>query len=199
MNKIFFDRFYNEFYPNLGPRKNSFEKAFKYLEQKNQSKYLIVETGTTRADNLEGEGNSTILFDFYINSAKTGTLYSIDNYPEACEYARSVTSFKTNIVLNDSVAFLANFPNIEDIDLLYLDSFDINPLVFHEPQLHALKELTAVYAKLKPGCLIVIDDNIIEEDNIIHNIGKGRYVMDFFNHASAEVLFNEYQIGVIKK
>ena len=199
MNKIFFDRFYNEFYPNLGPRKNSFEKAFKYLEQKNQSKYLIVETGTTRADNLEGEGNSTILFDFYINSAKTGTLYSIDNYPEACEYARSVTSFKTNIVLNDSVAFLVNFPNIEDIDLLYLDSFDINPLVFHEPQLHALKELTAIYAKLKPGCLIVIDDNIIQEDNIIYDIGKGKYVMDFFNHASAEILFNEYQIGVIKK
>jgi predicted methyltransferase len=199
MNKIFFDRFYNEFYPNLGKRKNSFEKIFKYLEQKNQNKYLIVETGTTRTDNLEGEGNSTILFDFYINSTKTGILYSIDNDLTACSYSRNVTSAKTNVVINDSVAFLANFPNIEEIDLLYLDSFDINPLIFHESQLHALKELTAVYAKLKPGCLIVIDDNIIQEDNMIHDIGKGRYIMDFFNHVNAEILFNGYQIGIIKE
>jgi len=57
--------------------------------------------------------------------------------------------------------------------------------------MHHLKELTTIYAKLKPGCLIVIDDNFEGE-------GKGRYVAEFLEETGAKLYFNDYQIGYIK-
>jgi hypothetical protein len=62
----------------------------------------------------------------------------------------------------------------------------------HLSSLHHLKELAAVYAKLKPGCLIVVDDNN-------NGVGKGQYVSDFLNNSNdSTLLFDDYQIGYIK-
>ena len=76
-------------------------------------------------------------------------------------------------------------------DNLILDSFDLDWNNTHPSSLHHLKELTTVYSKLKPGCLIVVDDN--------HNgLGKGQYVADFLSNVNDRLYFNEYQIGYIK-
>ena len=70
-------------------------------------------------------------------------------------------------------------------------TFDVDFRNPHVSALHHLKELTTVYSKLKPGCLIVVDDN--------HNgLGKGQYVADFLSNVNDRLYFNEYQIGYIK-
>lgn len=188
-----FSKIMNEkFYPLLGKREKTFRMMFDYLNSLNKDKYLIVETGTTRyTDNIQGDGASTIMFDLYCNTEKNGLVYTVDINPSACALVRTQTSPKTIVSLNDSVKFLATFPNPEDIDLLYLDSFDLDWNNPHPSSLHHLKELAAVYSKLKPGCLIVVDDN--------HNgLGKGQYVVDFLNNVNDKLFFDEYQIGYIK-
>ena len=187
-----FEEFYTKFYPYLDHRAGTNEKMLRYLDSLNKDKYLIVETGTTRdPGNIASEGNSTLIFDLYCNH-RNGTLYSVDLSDWSCSQARKVTSNKTIICLSDSVKFLNEFPNPEDIDLLYLDSLDVYWYNPNPSSLHHLKELTAVYAKLKRGCLIVIDDND-------QGIGKGQYVAEFLEDVGAELYFNEYQIGYIKK
>lgn len=93
--------------------------------------------------------------------------------------------------LDDSVKFLHGFETPEEIDLLYLDSFDLEWENPHPSSLHHLKELTAVYSKLKPGCLIVVDDNQ-------SGLGKGQYIVDFLNNVNDKKYFDDYQIGYIK-
>lgn len=180
------------FYPYLKRREKTFRLIFEYLDSLNNENYLIVETGTTRYyGNIEGDGSSTVMFDLYCNSEKNGRVYSVDNDPSACKISKAQTSDKTAVCLDDSVKFLHGFETPEEIDLLYLDSFDLEWENPHPSSLHHLKELTAVYSKLKPGCLIVVDDNQ-------SGLGKGQYVVDFLNNVNDKKYFDEYQIGYIK-
>ena len=193
MDLDFFKLYYSNYYPFLNQRQNTFTQMFMYLESLNKEKYLIVETGTTRdINNLEGEGNSTILFDLYLNHQKDGVLYTVDISPTNCAVAQKHVSNKTTVILGDSVNFLHKFPNPEDIDLLYLDSFDFNRDDPHPSSFHHMQELTAIYSKLKSGCLIVIDDNF-------NGMGKGKYVAEFLDNVGDKLYFNEYQVGYIKK
>ena len=187
----FQENFNQKYYPYLQQRSNTFKVMFEYLDSLSKDKYLIVETGTTRTVNNFGDGNSTIMFDEYCQIT-TGTTHTVDLSPEACKVARENTSNNTIVVLNDSVKFLHEFPNPEDIDLLYLVSYDLawnNP---HPSAMHHIKELTAIYSKLNPNCLIVVDDNA-------NGKGKGQYVAEFLNEVGAELLFDEYQIGYRKQ
>jgi hypothetical protein len=189
---IFLQIMESKFYPYLGKREKTFKLMFEYLDSLNKDKYLIVETGTTRYyNNIEGDGASTLMFDTYCNTRKNGIVYTVDTSPSACELVREQVSSKTIVCLNDSVKFLAEFPNPENIDLLYLDSFDLDWNNPHPSSLHHMKEITAVYSRLKPGCLIVVDDNA-------NGLGKGKYVVDFLINVGDREYFNDYQIGYIK-
>ena len=188
--------FVNEiFMPNYSPllwqRADSFKIIFQELEKMNKAKYLLVETGTSRArDSWTGDGQSTRLYDHFVNFYD-GKVFSVDISEDACSVAREMVSNKSSVVCSDSVNFLNNFPNPEDIDLLYLDSFDLDWNNVHPSAFHHIKELCAIYARLPKGCIIVVDDN--NQDK-----GKGIYVKQFLTHLGAECLFNLYQIGFKK-
>ena len=203
MSSNFFDIFYSKYYPILGKRKDTFKQIFTYLDSLNQESYLIVETGTLRVlDSFSEEGNATLLFDLYLNTEKDGILYSIDIDPTNCETSNSNTSDKTVVILGDSVKTLSKITNPEKIDLLYLDSMDWNshPDAAHYSSLHHIKELTTVYAKLKPGCLIVVDDcySYDEYGTPYLGGGKGEYINQFFKEIGLDPYFENYQIGYIK-
>jgi predicted O-methyltransferase YrrM len=185
--------FENEYAPILGKRAYTFRTLFRYLGNIGiDTRVTIVETGTTRyPDNFIGDGCSTILFDRFLES-RNGILYTVDIDPRACEAARSVTSQKTMVVIGDSVSFLASFSSPETIDVLYLDSYDFDVNNPHLSAFHHMKELTAIYAKLKSGCLIVVDDNF--EDGV----GKGMYVREFLHNVGAKLVFDDYQICFMK-
>lgn len=184
--------YFQEIKPQLGSREKTFEKIFKYLNT--ISDPIIVETGTYREENnYKGDGCSTLLFDNYTKFCG-GSLLSVDNDPKACELARKSTGNTTTVIESDSVEFLGTLCGY--IDLLYLDSYNIKDW-FNDwaPASHHLKELFAVKEAIKPGTLIVVDDNIIAPDG--RRLGKGRLVHELMDAIGILPHFDDYQIGWI--
>ena len=183
----FLDHFDKTYFVKLNKRAKTFRKLFELLEEKNKDYYLIVETGCSRTkDNYSGDGMSTVLFDEFVNFYD-GQVISVDISEVNCNLARSLVSDKTEIFCGDSVNFLWNLNPSEDIDLLYLDSFDINFNKPHPAMLHHLKELCAVVGKLKKDVIIAVDDNIEKS-------GKGGYIANFMENLGYKKVIDEYQI-----
>jgi hypothetical protein len=177
--------------PRLNKRAETFEQIFDYLERIVDP--VIVETGTYREENnYEGDGCSTLLFDQYV-AAYGGVLWSVDNDPKACDLATAETDHAI-VVCQDSVEFLASLEG--KVDLLYLDSYNIADWNHDcEPAAHHLKELFAARHCLKPGTLIVIDDNIVTPQG--KRLGKGRLVYELFEALGGEPYLDAYQVGWI--
>jgi hypothetical protein len=174
----------------LHHRADSFEIMFQLLEKKSEKNFTIVETGTSRQpNNWRGDGQSTILWDRFVY-LYDGMVFSVDISMENCQAAASQCSPKTTLVCSDSVSFL-NQVGLADVDLLYMDSFDVDFNAPHPSALHHLKELCASWCKLKSGCIIAVDD---------HNfgVGKGTYVKDFFENIGVKPVFEGYQIVYVK-
>lgn len=116
----------------------------------------IVETGCLRlAGNWAGDGQSTAVWDWLISNLG-GYGHSYDISPESVEAARSAVRLM-QIHQQDSVEALRTFASASTIDLLYLDSFDWSADSTASAE-HHLQELMAIYPRLRPGCLIAIDD-----------------------------------------
>jgi len=176
-------------------REEGFTKIFDYLKTKKNP--IIVETGCYReADNYEGDGCSTLLFDEFIE-IYGGTLLSVDIDPEACELA-SKNTFHAEVTNQDSIEFLSTLDG--SIDLLYLDSCNIDDWTNDwEAASHHLKELFAAKNAIKPGTLIVVDDNMINPiENIIPlRIGKGRLIGELMSALDIKPYIDDYQMGWI--
>jgi hypothetical protein len=184
---------YFENYQGLSHRFSTFKKMFRYLD--NISSPLIVETGISRMiDNYTGDGHSTLLFDEYLHFfKKSGMLISIDIDQNKCDFTAPLLSSKSTILCSDSVIALnsiSNNSNLPSIDLLYLDSYDVDWNNPHPSALHHFKELLSIQPKLKSGTLIVVDDHD-------HGRGKGKYIAEYMNDINKTPYFDEYQIGWI--
>ena len=171
----------------LAHRAEGFSTLWKLLDAKQKTKYVIVETGTTRQpDNWAGDGQSTRLFNAYVD-LKGGIVFSVDIDKDACIAAKSLTNDNVSVVCTDSIQFLHYFPTKDKIDLLYLDSYDLDWNNPHPSSLHHLKELCACFSELSPECIIAVDDND-------RGRGKGTYVVDFLTTLGYKIVYNGYQI-----
>lgn len=122
---------------------------------------LIVETGSSAWGT-----NSTMLFDSYCNSFG-GQCRSVDIRLEPLLMLQTLTTSRTTLYCNDSVSFL-NELSVEGhkIDLLYLDSWDVN---WDDPMpsaIHGLNEYLAAIKNLKAGSLVLVDDTPKTVENI---------------------------------
>jgi len=116
----------------------------------------IVETGCLRQiGNWAGDGQSTVVWDWLVKQ-HGGYGHSYDISPESVAAARSSVS-TMQVHQQDSVEALAGFASASTIDLLYLDSYDWTAQSDASAQ-HHRKELEAIYDRLRPGCLIAVDD-----------------------------------------
>ncbi len=185
-----FNRYY---YFKLGKRKNTFQKVFEYLESLGKANPTILETGIARIkENWAGDGMSSLMFDKYINEVG-GNFTSIDINPSNVNFAKSELSSKSNLICSDSVIQLHKISRDEKypmIDILYLDSYDVDfdnpiPSCFHH-----MKELLAIFPKIQKGTLIVVDDNL-------NGKGKGQMIKDYMKNIGINPYFDEYQIGFI--
>ena len=114
---------------------------------------VIVETGTSAWGT-----DSTRLWDSYVKSFG-GKLFSVDIRSEPREMLGNLGPLSL-LFVDDSLNFLNNFNQHcqSTIDLVYLDSFDIdwkNPFPAME---HGLREFESVEKYLKIGSVVVIDD-----------------------------------------
>jgi len=169
-----------------GKREPSFRIMVEFL--KTIKRPIIVETGCARVDNnFEGDGMSTLIFDAFVEE-NGGNFYSVDISNDSVAFAESkVTSVQTQIYCEDSVGFLNKFSAILSIDLLYLDSYDLDPENPHPSSLHHIHELLAVSKCLKKGTMIVVDDNLNDE------IGKGKYIAEYFSKIGVPMIYSGYQ------
>jgi len=118
---------------------------------------IIVETGCSTHQGTK----STKLWDRFVNSYG-GNVYSVDLDNKAVTLTNSVTTDKTLVTCSDSVEYLKTFT--QPIDLLYLDSYDVdfsNPL---PSATHHLNEFNAVKNLLHKGSIVLIDDTPLSSD-----------------------------------
>lgn len=169
----------------------------------------IVETGSA----AWGIASSR-LFDRYVTKFG-GNFFSVDIRKEASDWLIfQYSKSRTNFFTSDSVEFLSRFLPARlslGIDLVYLDSMDLdlrNPLACAQ---HGLEEFLSVEVFLKSGSYILIDDspNSIEhypetEHSIVQKFyeevgaypGKGSLIEKYIrSHVDKyEILFHNYQL-----
>jgi hypothetical protein len=187
----FLEYYDKNYFNKLDRRAKTFRKIFELLENKHKDYYLIVETGCARRpNNFSGDGMSTVLFDKFVNHYD-GKVISVDIEKTHVDLAKGLTSEKTVLYCEDSVRFLWGFKPETEIDLLYLDSFDIEFGKPHPSMLHHMKEFCAIVGKLSKGTIIVVDDHKNDKS------GKGAYISNLMKNLGYERVINDYQIGWI--
>lgn len=191
----------------LDGRTPSFRALFSYLEENNIHNPVIVETGTCTTKN-PGSGISTFLFEEYVNYYN-GEIWSVDINKTSCDWCNENTNDKVNVVCDDSHNFLKKFD--KKIDVLYLDSYDVDMKAPHDSALHHLLELDYSMKNLKKGSLVLVDDNILlhmrdqyVQPNVplpFSSIGKGQYIIPYMASINADFMlpplipphYNNYQ------
>lgn len=199
-----------EYAEKLGLRGETFRQAFEILEAMEKSSYSIVETGCARTENnWSQDGQSTILFDRFV-SHHDGAVLTVDIDNDACTRLRRRVSGKVTVNCSDSIAYLRSLAVAGglDIDLLYLDSHDLDWRNPHPAALHHLHELCAIMPLLASGTLVVVDDTARNQalvrfkgrEMIVHDYGvagKGGYVAEFFSKIGCAPVIQGYQHGWI--
>lgn len=212
-NSAFWEFFNLEAAPKLGIREQTFRKIFEMLDEKS-GPLTMVETGCARApDNWAGDGQSTVMFDRYINLRDgDSSFHSVDLSPAAVSYAENSVSKRSRIHLGDSVEFLQGFgtklrQENRIIDFLYLDSFDLDWNYWFPSAAHHLKELCAVMRVINKNFLVVVDDcplaaNLVPNSTNSFSFiqkpkvgGKGRLVAEYAESVGAKLEFAGYQAG----
>jgi hypothetical protein len=188
------DEFVKEpFFERLAARKEGFKFIVDHLSKISVPSYII-ETGTARIEgNWEGDGQSTLIWDWCLERNPALKCLSIDLYQEYVDIAKSQTK-KVEFICSDSIKALSEMDEsiVRNTRLLYLDSFDWSPDMHLESAFHHMCELSAVWKLLPDDCLIVVDD--------CHGPLQGKHVM--VQYYLAKLLkspaFAGYQTGWFK-
>jgi predicted O-methyltransferase YrrM len=123
-----------------------------------------------------------------------GTVRSVDIDPAAVASARgAITSDQFESTCMDSVLYLATQLDLDQIDLFYLDSYDVKWNDDHASAEHHLTEFQTIESYLKPGALVVIDDNSRFKDSGTRT-GKGHYIADYLAAKGIDPVYDAYQI-----
>lgn len=185
----FLQEFNSKYATALGKRSESFKILFSLMEDKalKGQALRIIETGCLRIlNNWEGDGQSSYLFDRFLHHYGNCKLDIYDISPVSIDACSKAVSHKnTTLHTQDSVDGLWKYS--DPVDVLYLDSFDVDFSNTHPSAFHHVKELCAIMKNITPGALIMIDDNI-------NNKGKGQYIYEFMNNIGAEILYDGYQV-----
>lgn len=120
------------------------------LIKNDKQKYFFVETGCSAHGT-----KSTLLWDKFVNIFD-GIVYSVDLNQNAVNITQRQVSKKTNVFCMNSLDLLPQID--EQVDFLYLDSYDVDFLDPKPSAEHHLKEFNLIKHLLKPGSVVLIDD-----------------------------------------
>ncbi|HLY44413.1 MAG TPA: class I SAM-dependent methyltransferase [Stellaceae bacterium] len=207
----FWKYFDEEAAPHLSFRADGFRQIFAHLDRLERPPG-IVETGCMRKNSDWGDGRSTLLWAKYAQYHPGCVVYSVDLDPQAVGLCRSMTEDWVQLHCGDSVRFLKSLadrppPNLAAIDLLYLDSFDVdfaNPL---PSAIHHLKELAAIAPLLSAETLVVVDDSpmsVLAVPQAAGELrlmsqprigGKGLLIAEYAAQIGAQRVLSGYQMG----
>lgn len=179
-----------EKYPGIFKRADAFRLIFLELEKLNLSEYNIIETGVLRKLGNWNDGQSSFLFQEFLKT-HSGKLRSVDINKENCNLAiSSLDSNFVTIACDDSVNFLST-TDLTDVDLFFLDSYDVQWDNCDPSAEHHLKEFLAIEKSLTPGTIIAIDDNLVLNGE---RTGKGRDIYNYLKLKNITPVLDEYMI-----
>jgi hypothetical protein len=210
MNHTEFWNFFDSFaYPQLAHRAETFKLAFQHLTNL-QRPVCIVETGCVRNQGTyAGEGQSTVLFDKFSECVPGTLVHTVDINPESTDMCKSLVSSRVQVHTMDSVQFLKNkcrplIAPYQHIDLLYLDSYDVDFDNPHDSAMHHMKELLAASPLISQNTLILLDDSPSYATFFFDRGqmklastqkvgGKGKYIASYMNDIGATPIAQSYQ------
>ncbi len=179
--------------PGLGQRIDGFALMFDLLLKNPKPGYHIIETGTCRDPGNWKDGQSAVLFSAFVDITG-GWVRSVDINPEACARARThISSPDFSVFCSDSVAWLQQQPDLDQVDLFYLDSYDVKWDDDSPSAEHHLREFQTIEPYLRPGAVVAIDDNARFADTG-RRTGKGRRVVEYLESKNIRPLYDHYQI-----
>jgi len=170
-----------------------FDIMWRLLLNQKSKNFNIIETGTLRTANNWSDGQSAALFTRFVEH-HGGNVRSVDIDPAACEVANNfVNSTQFEVSCNDSVVWLKQQTALNQVDLFYLDSYDVD---WHDDTAsanHHLKEFLEIEPFLVPGTIVAIDDNS-RWCHSYQRTGKGRAVLEYLESKNHLPIYDEYQI-----
>ena len=179
--------------PGMYNRAVGFDIIFRLLLNQKRTNFSIVETGTLRTPDNWVDGQSARLFTEFVDQYG-GHVRSVDIDADACQAARDHIKSKNFSVANsDSVTWLTQHTDLDQVDLFYLDSWDVDWNNDTASAEHHLREFQAIESYLKPGCVVALDDNSRWSNNYCRT-GKGRRVVEYLYDQGHLPIYDEYQI-----
>jgi hypothetical protein len=130
----------------------------------------ILETGSSAWG-----ANSTCLWDAYVREFG-GRVWSVDIRRTPSRELRDKVSSATTLVTDDSVRFLNRWREqhpADRVDLVYLDSWDLDALSPVAAALHCVREYEAVQHLLRTGSLLLVDDTPGSEEWLTSDLKAG--------------------------
>lgn len=184
----FIETFDTEFMPRLGMRGPTMRAVIRECLVRNHK--AIVETGCLREkDNWEGDGQSSVIWANYVKQMG-GSFKTFDIDEAACKLTNEIVPGFPATHANSLRALLDDQSNI---DLLYLDSYDVDMNDQHPAALHCLMELLSARKRLVRGSIVFVDDSPVGRDFVV--TGKGRYVAEYFRDLSIAPFTFAYQVA----
>lgn len=179
--------------PGLYNRAIGFDIIWRLLLNQKSTDFNIIETGTLRTANNWTDGQSAMLFTRFVEH-HGGQVSSVDIDPEACATAREfIASEQFKVSCSDSVAWLAQQQDLDQVDLFYLDSYDVDWNNDTASADHHLKEFLTIEPFIKSGTVVAIDDNSRWVASNQRS-GKGRAVVEYLAGQNHWPIYDEYQI-----
>jgi hypothetical protein len=179
------DGFYN--------RAVGFDIIFRLLLNQKKSNFSIIETGTLRTPGNWMDGQSARLFTEFVD-LYGGQTRSVDIDSTACEAARNtIVSDKFSVAHSDSVTWLKQQTDLDQVDLFYLDSYDVDWNDDTPSADHHLNEFMVIQPYIRPGVVVVVDDNSRWVNNN-RRTGKGRAIVEYLETQGYFPIYDEYQI-----
>ena len=170
-----------------------FDVIFRLLLSQKKFNFNIVETGTLRTPGNWMDGQSARLFTEFVD-LYGGQMRSVDIDSEACQAARdAITSTNFSVSLSDSVEWLDSVNDLNQVDLFYLDSYDVDWNNDTASADHHLKEFKIIQPFIRAGAIVAIDDNSRWVNNN-RRTGKGRAIVEYLETQGHLPILDEYQI-----
>lgn len=135
------------------------ETAFTFLADNLPDAPVIVETGSLRSvGNVGGDGNSTLLWDEL--TAAAGQVYSIDIDSVCGDNIAEHCGKQVQFINGDSEKVLGELRStLKRVDLLYIDSLDVDFEFDELAARHALREVQMAIPLLDKRSFVAVDDN----------------------------------------
>jgi hypothetical protein len=179
--------------PGLYNRAIGFDIMWRLLLNQKSKDFNIIETGTLRTPNNWTDGQSAALFTRFVEQ-HGGQMRSVDIDFRACDTAQKfIASEQFAVTCSDSVAWLEQQTDLDQVDLFYLDSYDVDWHNDTDSANHHLKEFLAIESFIRPGTVVALDDNSRWTASN-QRTGKGRAVVEYLETQGQLPIYDEYQI-----